>query len=173
MKVKARVSSGTVAAVLDREEVASEAAALTARVEAMKGALDNLGTNVFIADRDLTLVYMNRRASEIMRSMEETVERLFGVAAGDLIGTKIDAFHGGRARQIRRTLSDPANLPIRSEIQLADLVLDLNVNPILDDGGEYLGIVVNWEEISARKKLEREVETIRQMMENSPTRLHL
>jgi hypothetical protein len=29
---------------------------------AMKGALDSLGTNVFIADRDLKLVYMNRRA---------------------------------------------------------------------------------------------------------------
>ncbi|MEO5922294.1 MAG: PAS domain-containing methyl-accepting chemotaxis protein [Bryobacteraceae bacterium] len=136
------------AAVLDRVED------LTQALDGMKGALDALGTNVFIADRDLVLVYMNRRASDIMRSMGSTIEKLFGVSYKELIGTKIDSFHGNRAREIRSRLSDPSSLPIRTEIQLADLLLDLNVNAILNDVGEFIGLVVNWEEISEKKKLE-------------------
>ncbi|SRR5579883_1346455 len=141
---------------------------LTAALDGMKGALDNLGTNVFIADRDLTLVYMNRRAGEILRERSATLEKTFGISYRKLIGMKIDAFHGDRAKHIRRMLSDPSNLPIRSEIRVADLVLDLNVNAIVTPGGDYIGIVVNWEEISEKKRLESEVERIRQMMENLP-----
>lgn len=127
---------------------------LTEALEGMKGALDNLGTNVFIADLDLRLIYMNRRANEIMRKLSSTVEKLFGVSYRELIGIKIDSFHGERAKQIRRLLADPGNLPLRTEIRLADLILDLNVNAILSDSGEYMGVVVNWEEISEKKRLE-------------------
>ncbi len=144
---------------------------LSTEMDGLKGALDHLGTNVFIADRDLTLVYMNRRAREIMQSMEETVRKHFGVSVDELIGINIDVFHGNRARQIRKALSDARNLPIRSEIKLAHLVLDLNVNAILNTAGEYIGLVVNWEEISATKNLQAEVEKIRQMMENSPVNI--
>ena len=137
-------------------------------LEGLMGALDGLGTNVFVADRELTLIYMNRRAREVMESMADVVEQMFGLSIGQLIGTKIDAFHGARAKQIRRLLSDADNLPVRKEIKLGSLILDLNVNAITDAAGEYIGVVVNWEEISVRKKLEAEVNKIRQMMENSP-----
>jgi len=153
------------AAVLDAEQD------LTQVLDGMKGALDALGTNVFVADRDLRLVYMNRRASDIMRKIGSTVEKLFGVSYEDLIGTKIDSFHGSRAREIRRTLSDASSLPIRTEIRLAELILDLNVNAITNDSGEYIGIVVNWEEISERKRLEKDINTVRQMVENSPANM--
>lgn len=144
-------------------------AELMSSLDGMKGALDNLGTNVFIADRDLRLVYMNRSASDIMRKMGSTIEKLFGVSYSELIGTKIDSFHGSRAKEIRQTLSSASNFPIRTEIKLADLILDLNVNAITSETGEFTGIVVNWEEISEKKELEAEVERIRQMVENSPS----
>ncbi len=155
-----KVSGG--AAVLDAE------ADLTTALEGMKGALDSLGTNVFIADRDLRLLYMNRRASETMRKITSTIEKIFGMSHRDLVGTKIDGFHGDRAKEIRRLLGDVSNLPIRKEIQLGELILDLNVNAILSESGEYIGTVVNWEEISDKKRLEREAATVQSMMENMP-----
>jgi methyl-accepting chemotaxis protein len=155
-----KVSGG--AAVLDAETD------LTTALEGMKGALDSLGTNVFIADRDLRLVYMNRRASETMRKITSTTEKMFGLSHSDLVGTKIDGFHGERAKEIRRLLGDASNLPIRKEIQLGELILDLNVNAIVNESGEYIGTVVNWEEISDKKRLEREAATVQSMMENMP-----
>ena len=140
--------------VLEQPAVAAN---LTTALEGMKGALDSLGTNVFVADLDLRLVYMNRRATETMQSIAATVEKLFGIPMEELIGTKIDSFHGDRAKQIRRMLENPKNLPIRKEIQLAHLVLDLNVNAILDENGEYIGLVVNWEEISELRRLREDM----------------
>lgn len=144
---------------------------LAGMLDALRQGLDNLGTNVFVADRDLTLVYMNARATKIMRRMEDTIESLFGIGFSELVGTKIDSFHGSRAKQIRRMLSDADNLPIHTEIKLASLILDLNVNPIFDANREYVGIIVNWEEISERKRLEAEVERIRQIVENAPNNI--
>ncbi|HSR08891.1 MAG TPA: methyl-accepting chemotaxis protein [Bryobacteraceae bacterium] len=159
-QAEGKVSGGP--AVLDAE------IDLTTALEGMKGALDSLGTNVFIADRDLRLVYMNQRASDTMRTITATIEKMFGLSHRDLVGTKIDSFHGDRAKEIRRLLSDVSNLPIRKEIQLGDLILDLNVNAILGESGEYIGTVVNWEEISDKKRLEREAATVQSMMENMP-----
>ena len=141
---------------------------LTEALNGMKGALDALGTNVFIADRDLRLVYMNRRASEMMKSLSSIIEGTFGISHRQLIGTKIDAFHGNRAKQIRSMLNDPSNLPIRTEIRLGEMILDLNVNAILSPENEYLGVVVNWEEIAEKKRLEAEAAKVQSMMENMP-----
>lgn len=148
--------------------VAELSGALVETLNGMKGALDHLGTNVFIADRDLRLVYMNNRARQIMSEIGKTIEDVIGIPQKDLIGTGIDSFYGDRNREIRHLLSDVSNLPFRSSTKLGPLVLDLNINAIIDDSGEYVGLVVNWEEISRQQKLQEEVAKIRQMVENAP-----
>jgi len=160
MKQK-QVHSGT-SAVLDTPEK------LEALIPTMAVALDSLGTNVFIADTQLKLLYMNGNARRILTSMEGVLQESFGIGAGEMVGQNLDRFHGSRARHIRRMLADPANLPIRTEIRVGQMILDLNVNPIVGQGGEFLGMVVNWEEISGRKKLESSIERIRQIVANAP-----
>jgi methyl-accepting chemotaxis protein len=134
----------------------------------MKIGLENMGANVFVADTDLTLVYMNARARRILKSMDDTLEQLFGITSDEMTGIKIDRFHGSRARQIRRMLTDPENLPIHTQIKLGELVLELQVNSILSPDGQFLGMIVNWEEISERNRLESEVARIRGIIENAP-----
>jgi methyl-accepting chemotaxis protein len=137
---------------------------LMSTVEGMKGALDCLGTNVFIADRDLRLIYMNRRAQETLNKASSAIKAMFNLEADELVGLQIDAFHGNKSKHIRQALSDVRNLPIRKEIRLGEFVLDLNVNAVLDEQGRYIGTVVNWEEIAERKRLEKtNVEYIRQI----------
>lgn len=107
--------------------------------------------NVFIADRDLRLVYMNQRAETTMKGISSTLEEAFGLSYRELLGSNIDRFHGDRIKQIRRLLSDPGNLPHRKEIKIGGLILDLNINAILDEQGQYIGTVVNWEDITETK----------------------
>lgn len=137
-------------------------------LQAMGPALEHLGTNVFIADRNLKLTFMNRRATQIMGKMNALLRKEFGIGSADLIGANLDIFYGGKAKRIRAEFMDQRNLPCRSEVNVGPLLLDLNVNAILNETGEYLGVVVNWEEISGRKKLESEMEQIRQILENAP-----
>jgi methyl-accepting chemotaxis protein len=134
----------------------------------LQGAFDKLGTSVFLADRNLRLLYMNQRARKILMTMEDALLRKFGLRVADLVGQNLDIFHGSRAVQIRERLNDVRNLPIRSEIRIEDRILDLNVNAVLDASGEFVGMVVNWEEISEQKRLNTEVERMRRMIENAP-----
>ncbi|MCC6536847.1 MAG: hypothetical protein IT162_04810 [Bryobacterales bacterium] len=63
---------------------------------------------------------------------------------------------------------DSRNLPIRKEIKLGDLVLDLNVNGVFDENGKYAALVVNWEEIAEKKRFEYEASRAQSMLENAP-----
>ncbi len=146
---------------------------ITDRLDALKSSLDNLGTNVFLADRDLNLIYINKRGMNTLRSIEQTIREAFGVGVDQLVGMNLDEFHKSRAAEIRARLSNPGGLPIRADIQLGNLILDLNVNGVFDPNGEYLGQVVNWEEISAKKQAEANQARMQAMLENAPTNIIL
>src|SRR5579863_5172054 len=126
----------------------------TKTLEGLKGVLDGLGTNVFIADRDQRLVYMNRKASETLAKFGPALQKMFGAGADDLIGKDVADFHGARARHIANMLGDPSKLPHRAEIHVGDMIMDLTANAIFDEEGEFVGVVANWEEISEKKRLE-------------------
>lgn len=123
---------------------------VTDSLEALRSALDQLGTNIFVSDRDLNLVYMNRRAEQTLRSIEATLQKELGLRVDDLVGGSIDRFHKQRAREIRQLLMNPRNLPFRTDIRLGNLVLDLNVAAVFDAGGEYVGQIVNWEDVTQK-----------------------
>lgn len=127
---------------------------LTANLDALKNALDNLGTNIFLGDRDLNLIYMNARAEQTLRAIEGVIRKQLGLSVDQLLGGPIDRFHGERGREIRQTLSNPKNLPLRVDIKLGEMTLDLNVAAVFDESGEYVGQVVNWEDVTARVKAE-------------------
>jgi methyl-accepting chemotaxis protein len=148
--------------------VADAGGDLTSLLRTLKCGLENLATNVFVADRDLSLVYMNQRARKAMQAMSDVTENLLGVSYEDWLGAKIDVLYGAGAKQLRRTLSDASNLPYTSEVPLGHLVLEMTFNPILGASGDYLGILVHWAETSEKKKLAGEVEMMRQLVENSP-----
>ncbi len=137
-------------------------------LDVMSGAFEKLGTSIFLADRDLKLIYMNQRARSVLLEMEADLLAAFRLRVDDLIGQSLDVFHGSRAAQIRSKLNDARNLPIRSNIKIGDRTLDLNVNAVLKPSGEFVALVVNWEDISQAKKISDEVERMRQMVENAP-----
>ena len=95
-------------------------------MESNRNAPSENSTNVFIADLDLRLIYMNRRALEFMTKMNSTLEKLFGMTTREMLGVKIDAFHGSHAGRIREKLTNPANLPLQTDIKFGQYVLALN-----------------------------------------------
>lgn len=141
---------------------------LLGNFEVLRAAFEGLGTSIFLADRNLKLVYMNRKARQVLENMEADLVEKFHLHADQLLGQSLDVFHGPRAAQIRTRMNDVRNFPVRSEIQIGTRVLDLNVNAVVTPSGEFAAIVVNWEEISELKRLSAEVERMRQMVENAP-----
>jgi methyl-accepting chemotaxis protein len=139
---------------------------LLSRASTMYGALDAVGTNLFIADSEFNLVWMNKKAHETMKTLEDVTMSLFGLLEGDLVGGSIDRFHKGDLKgRVRQLLSNPRNLPYRRTITVGERRLDLNVNCIVE-GNDVAGYIVNWEDVTQAEKAQAEAVRLQNMMDN-------
>ncbi|MCL4222232.1 MAG: PAS domain S-box protein [Phycisphaerales bacterium] len=129
----------------------------------MLSSLENLGTNVFVSDRNLNIVYINKMGAETLRKIEPVIFATYGIKADQIMGMNIDRFHKNPSHQ-RQLLADPKNLPYKKEISVGSLTLDLNVNPLFNDAGEYVGAIVNWEDVTARKASEVQAKNLADMI---------
>jgi methyl-accepting chemotaxis protein len=140
---------------------------LLARAEALYGALDSLGTNVLVADADLTLIFMNQRSRETLGALEAVIKEALGLRVDQLVGQSIDRFHGARAGQIRTLLGDRRHLPHRAVISLGPKRLDLTIAGIETDG-RLDGYIVNWEDVTEKERLDAEATRLQNMMSAIP-----
>jgi len=131
-------------------------------------SLDALQTNVFYADKNLELSFINKIGIQTTSTIEDEIYAAFGIKVDQLVGQNLDAFHGDRKKEIRKILKDPRNFPYNAEIKLADLILNLNINIVKNAEGDIEGYVVNWEEISEKKRLTNEASRTQQMVDKSP-----
>jgi len=114
-------------------------------------ALDSLGTNVFIADLDLRLAYVNRRGAATLRELSEEIQKMFAIGTDLLVGSSIHRFHSDPAR-VERILRDPANMPHRATLAFGDARLRAEFNHIRATDGTLLGYVANWESVGERDR---------------------
>jgi methyl-accepting chemotaxis protein len=129
-----------------RQRVEAEQSRLTCMLE-------NAPTNVMLADRDLNIIYINPASLATLRE----VERHLPIKADQVLGSSVDIFHKNPAHQ-RKILSDPKNLPVRSNIRIGPETADLLVTAIYDQNKNYLGPMVTWELITDKLETERKVQ---------------
>jgi methyl-accepting chemotaxis protein len=130
--------------------------------------LENAPTNVLMANRELTIIYVNPASLATLRR----IERHLPVRPENVLGSSIDVFHKNPAHQ-RKILADPKNLPVRAKIQVGPEVADLLVTAIYDLGKSYLGPMVTWELITEKERLRQEQARIQSIVENAPTNVML
>ncbi|MFN8075435.1 MAG: methyl-accepting chemotaxis protein [Kineosporiaceae bacterium] len=116
---------------------------------ALLATLSSLNGNCFVADVELTLVWMNRRAEATLRGLAPAIRDTFGLELHDLLGGSIHRFHRDPAR-IDRILADPAQLPRDATFAFGGITLRTAINAITDATGERLGFVVLWDNVSER-----------------------
>ncbi len=113
-------------------------------LKTMRSTINGAMTAIMMIDRDFNVTYANESTLSMLREYEETLTRIFpGFTVDTLIGSNIDMFHKNPAHQ-RKLLSDPANLPYRTDIQVGPLSFNLNVTAIMDDHGNYIGTALEW-----------------------------
>jgi methyl-accepting chemotaxis protein len=133
-------------------------------MDRVNSMMENAPVNVLFADKEtFEITYANPSSINTLK----TIETYLPVRVDQLIGQSIDIFHKNPAHQ-RKLLSDPANLPHRTQIQVGPEVLDLLVSAIFDDSKNYLGPMVTWEVVTQKLKTENEVAKVNSMMENAP-----
>ncbi len=141
----------------------------TADNQLQTAMLNAMTSAVMTIDLDLVITYVNPAAHALMKSVESRLRQTFpNFSADNLVGVCIDDFHKNPSHQ-RRLLSDPANLPYRGMVDLGDIQFDLNVTPLFDNKGKFIGACQEWKNITEILKNETEVARLRAAVGGSQT----
>ena len=158
----ARTLVQTSAALLQRRDREQAALGDTLRI---RTALDDVTTNVMIADRERNIVFVNRPLQQMLAAAESDLRRdLPQFDASNLIGRNIDIFHRNPAHQAK--LLDTLATTYRAQISVGGRLLRLIVNPIVSTEGERQGFVVEWADRTLEAQVEAELERIVQAAAN-------
>jgi len=111
---------------------------------AFEYALDALPCNAMFCDRELILRYLNRSSRKTL----QTLQQYLPVHVAKIVGNSIHIFHKSPPNVERilgaNHLQGMHKLPHRATISLGPVKLDLNVEPMTDARGAYIGAVVMW-----------------------------
>jgi len=126
----------------------------TATDRSFEYALDALPYNAMFCDRYLILRYLNRSSRKTLLSLQQYLP----VPVDQIVGKSIHIFHKSPPRidAILAGSKHPGKhqLPHKAIIELGPEKLDLEVEPMTNERGEYVGAVVLWG-ISTQKAMER------------------
>jgi methyl-accepting chemotaxis protein len=125
-------------------QASSQTSLATSPDRSFEYALDALPCNAMFCDRDLILRYINRASRKTLLSLEQYLP----VPVDQILGKSIHIFHK-REASINRILGAKHHggvhaLPHKAVIELGPVKLDLEVEPMVDECGEYVGAVVVW-----------------------------
>lgn len=125
----------------------------------IKVALDNVSTNVMVADNDGNIIYLNQAVEEMLKDAEEDIRKdLPEFAADRLLGANIDVFHKHPEHQ--RELLARLTAPHHARVKLGGRTFDLVANPVVDEEGNRLGTAVEWKDITQQLNAEEQVESL-------------
>lgn len=133
-----------------------EAEAVAAANARIRSALDNVTTNVMIADNERNIIYMNKTVTEMLQRAEADIRKaLPNFEVGKLLGSSIDQFHQNPEHQKRLLATFTSTF--RAQIQVGGRTFALIANPVLGDNGERLGSVVEWSDRTEEVRVEQDV----------------
>ena len=123
----------------------------------VRTALDNVSTNVMIADRNGYIIYLNpavQRMFEISEQQIRTVLPRFD--RHNLLGQSIDLFH--RRPEHQRRMLENLKATHRAAITIANRDFDLVANPVVNSRNQTLGTVVEWNDVTDLHQVQRALE---------------
>ena len=122
-------------------------------------ALDQVNTNVMMADKDLNIIYMNKAVQQMFKHAESDIRKdLPNFDADNLMGTCIDDFHKNPAHQ--RGLLERLTSTYEATLNIGGRTMTVVANPVLDTDGERLGAVVEWTDRTDEVAVEGEIADI-------------
>jgi len=110
---------------------------------------DKISGAIMMVDRDFNVTYVNGPTMELLKKNAVAFRALWPNFDPDkIVGVCIDTFHKNPAHQ-RKLLSDQSKLPLKTEITIGDLKVQLLVSASLDRKGNYVGNVLEWQDVTA------------------------
>jgi len=122
----------------------------------LQTAMDQIGSNVMIADRKLNIIYMNKAMHTFFEEREKRLQKaLPQLKADEILGSNIDIFHKNPAHN--RAMLAGISEPTMAKIVVANYHLDLNVIPVYNRSGMQTSTIVEWQDRTSDVQLVEDV----------------
>ncbi|MEZ4331013.1 MAG: PAS domain S-box protein [Myxococcota bacterium] len=138
-------------------KVVKYATDVTTQVEAREEAIrlrrivEESNSAFMMVDRDFRITYFNDSTRKLLETHAGAFRQIWpGFDPSTLMGTCIDQFHKNPAHQ-RKLLADPKNLPLRADIRVGPLTIQLNVTGVYDAAGHYVGNTLEWKDVTEER----------------------
>ncbi|MFA6052537.1 MAG: methyl-accepting chemotaxis protein [Methylobacter sp.] len=119
-------------------------------------ALDNVQSGVMVANTNLEIIYTNDSVERMLKAAESDIRKqLPDFDTGKLMGANIDSFHKDPAHQ--RALLAGLNEPYSSELIIGGQHMHVIASPVIDDEGERIGFVAEWQNRTQEILIEQEI----------------
>ncbi len=127
----------------------------------IRSALDNVSTNVLIANNNREIIYVNKAVQQMfLQGMEEIRKQFPGFDVYNLVGRSIDEFHKNPRHQAEILANFQKEH--KAKIQIGSRHFELTANPIISKDGQRLGSVVEWKDITNEVNVQKEIDEILQ-----------
>jgi methyl-accepting chemotaxis protein len=121
---------------------------------AFKGALDNLLSNVMVADNNLNIIYLNNTVQAMLQDAQGDIRAdLPQFDAARLLGSSIDSFQKSPGQRLLPELDQS----FTSELELGGRTFRIVANPMRNTEGKRIGTVVEWADRTQELRVEEEV----------------
>jgi methyl-accepting chemotaxis protein len=133
------------------EELRARAQQMTEWFESAMVMIDNVPAGVAWSDpsNNFTITYINATGKESLAPAEAA---LGGRSADDFVGKPLDQLFPSLSA-LRSRLKDPGQMPIRQQVTLGPVVLDLQVFAIHNASGTYTGAMAVWSVVTQQIEL--------------------
>ncbi len=125
----------------------------------IKIGLDNVSTGVMIADNSRKIIYVNKSVVDILSKAESDIRKhLPDFTVATLVGTNIDSFHANPPHQAQ--LLSTLNSTYTASMDLGGRSMVVTASPVINELGQRLGAVAEWQDRTAEVAVEKEVAAI-------------
>ncbi len=136
----------------------------------VKDVLEHAPINIMMADADENVVFVNRRAREVLTDLEhELVKYLPGFKVSEVMGGSIHRYHKDPAA-IKRVLHglQPGSVH-KGEITPGPLVFEHETRLLVDSKGELAGYVVQWFDVTEKRQKEEQASRLQRAVDGAQT----
>jgi methyl-accepting chemotaxis protein len=125
----------------------------------VRAALDNVSSNVMVADQNFNFIYTNPAARSLMAGAESDIRRdLPQFSAAQVLGASVDVLSKNPGQE-RRLLADLRGSHTQ-EVTLGRRTFRVVANPVLDASGGRAGTVFEWTDRTQEVGVEAEMQSM-------------
>ncbi|MEW5756505.1 MAG: methyl-accepting chemotaxis protein [Pseudomonadota bacterium] len=152
------------------EETSNMTGNVISMLDVMKDVLEHSPINIMIADIDENIVFVNKKARDILTSLEgELAKYLPGFKASEVVGGSIHRYHKD-PQAIKNILKAMGPRDKRNGyITPGSFLFEHETRPLYDSNGTKIGYVVQWNDVTKARAEEEQSKKLQKAIDKAQT----